>query len=70
MEQLLQIRATIYLKWITLNEQKINIKIYFLIVAKLFCLLGINNLLKNKDLVQRGYFHALQTTKEILTIEY
>ena len=52
------------------NEQKINIKLYFLIVAKLFCLLGINNLLKNKDLVQRGYFHALQTTKEILTIEY
>ena len=47
-----------------------NIKLYVLIVAKLFCLVGINNLFKNKDLVQRGYFHALQTTKEILTIEY
>ena len=54
----------------SLNEQKIDIKLYFLIVVKLFYLLGINNLLKIKDLVQRGYFHALQTTKEILTIEY
>ena len=52
------------------NEQKIDIKLYFLIVVKLFCILGINNLLEIKDLVQRGYFHALQTTKEILTIEY
>ena len=70
MKQFLQIRASIDLKWMTLNEQKIDIKLYFLIVVKLCCVLGINNLLKIKDLVQRGYFHALQTTKEILTIEY
>ena len=56
------------------NEQKINIKLYFLIVAKLFCLLGINNLLKNKRSCSKGIFSCTtnnqrDTNNRILTDE-
>jgi len=63
-----------YISQMDQNEQKINIKLYFLIVAKLFCLLGINNLLKNKRSCSKGIFSCTtnnqrDTNNRILTDE-